>query len=127
VSLARRRKMSPPCTSSMGSITISWLGSCPGSLKWLPTGLLVGYWHSLDAGQTCGWSWSPLPHPWCRYMWGWGQHKGQSSSYRRPCTTLPPGRRCAGHTEFCAQFYWAQRTMWYDQFWASKLTPIGEK
>ena len=31
------------------------------------------------------------------------------------------------HTEFCAQFYWAQQPMWYDQFWASKLTPIGEK
>ena len=24
-------------------------------------------------------------------------------------------------------FYWAQRTMWYDQLWDSKLTPIGEK
>ena len=31
------------------------------------------------------------------------------------------------HTEFCAQFYWAQRTIWYDQFWASKLMPIGKK
>ena len=31
------------------------------------------------------------------------------------------------HTEFCAQFYWAQRSMQYDRFWASKLTSIGNK
>ena len=30
-------------------------------------------------------------------------------------------------TEFCAQFYWAQRTMWYDRFGASKLNSIGVK
>ena len=31
------------------------------------------------------------------------------------------------HTEFCAWFYWAHRTMWYNRIWASKLTPIGNK
>ena len=27
--------------------------------------------------------------------------------------------------KICAQFYWAQCTMWYDLFWASRLTHIG--
>ena len=33
----------------------------------------------------------------------------------------------AAHTEYCAQFYWAQRSLGCDQFWSLKLAPIGNK